>query len=579
LATVYGKVADVGGAVSSATGTSLPFTSLVNVPGGDDVFVLMESNATFGTPSCTDSKNNTYVQVGTTVGTSPFLAVFRARVTNPIDTNTTITPAQSSSSGGRVSSAIQATGLAPPGASGSTDQTHPDNFIAGTTQTETAPAANAAPGMPGPGEFELCAWGMGGATTGNAASGWNAGTKFESTGTVRGGLFFDRTVFAGETASCVQTWTTSVVSSAIIATFPLAGLVIPTRPRAIRMQLAGRRGTPIRPFRFGFVPATGGPVTNLLTLTCSTNISSTLQNQAQKPLSAAVNETAVVTRIAGKTLAAALSDSATLSRSTAKTLTPSQTLSAVLAKLTGKTLTGALNDSAVLTLTRVRLILFTCATTVSAALTRQVARIIPAALSDSAATTRSTSKTLAAAVTDSATLKRTTQKTLAAAATDTAIVTRQAQKPLAASTTDSATLSRRASKTLTAAATSSAVAQRSTSKTLAASSTVSATLVKRPGRVLAGAVAVSGALVKRVGKTVAPVNVVSAAVALVKHAVAHALGRSFGVSGYQQTLGDAPREAGMGTAPRQATFGVGAHEAGFSAGASQKSFDEPEPLP
>lgn len=217
-----GFVQNLGTAGSSATGTTLAITigAGVTVKVGDYVIVAWTGGAASpGTVSCADSGTNTYSIVTNETATLPFSWMFIARVTTALQNPNTITVSNTTSVGGRAMSVSQYTGLI---SASPTDRTKATNFATGTSQTVTNAAANVQDN-----DLVVAGWLMGNVTTANAASGYTLRGKGASTGTPREAMLFDKVVNAVETSSCNQTWTTSVTSTGLLATFKLQQL----RPR------------------------------------------------------------------------------------------------------------------------------------------------------------------------------------------------------------------------------------------------------------------------------------------------------------------------------------------------------------
>lgn len=220
-----GWVQDLGHSGSSATGTTQAITLGTGVPVGDYVVVVFVCNAAPGASSCADTAGNTYTTAVSETATLPFTFEFVARVTTALVSTNTITVTITNTGGGRAMTVAQYTGVV---ALSATDQSGALNNVTNTTATATASGANTQ-------AYELVVggFGMGGATTVNAATGYSLRTKGVSTGTIREAVLFDKIVAAIETSSCVQTWATTVVSTGLIATFKLLNPVTPRlgRPR------------------------------------------------------------------------------------------------------------------------------------------------------------------------------------------------------------------------------------------------------------------------------------------------------------------------------------------------------------
>lgn len=225
-----GWVQSLGTTGSSSSATTLVLTvgTITTVPIGDYVFVAVTANGSASTWSMTDSRANTYTLEKQESTTAPFTGIFKTQVASgkQLQTADTITWT-TTSQGGRALSAQQYTGLT----TGTLDKSNTGTSVANTTATVTASAANANANT-----IEIAAFGMGGATTTNAASGWNTRAKGVSSGTIREMQPFDRLVSALETASCVQTWATSVTTGSVIVTYQVNAPVTATRQRGVHVH-------------------------------------------------------------------------------------------------------------------------------------------------------------------------------------------------------------------------------------------------------------------------------------------------------------------------------------------------------
>lgn len=214
-----GFVQGLGAVGSSSSTTTLVLTITASVPVGDYVILVFTANGSSATWSCADSGSNTYAMDIQESATTPFTAIFSAKVTTALTSGVSTITVTTTSQGGRALTAAQYTGLI---AASPKDQTNQNNNATNTTATITASSANGQAY-----ELVIGGFGMGGATTANAASGYTLRAKGASTGTVREAVRFDKIVGAVETSSCVQTWTTSVVSSGVIATYKLLNPPMP----------------------------------------------------------------------------------------------------------------------------------------------------------------------------------------------------------------------------------------------------------------------------------------------------------------------------------------------------------------
>lgn len=209
-----GFVQELGVAGSSATGTSLVVTnSGAATTIGDDVIVIFTTSAAPGTVSASDSAGNTGVVDEPETVTTPFTYLIRIHQAASLANGGTLTISNTSTSGGRAATASEYSTL-----TGSPlDQVGANNTASGTTHTTTAGGANGQAS-----ELVICGYGLAGAVTALASTGYTVRTPGVSTGTIRTAVLADKVVSGIETSSGTLTWTTAVASSGVIATYKLS---------------------------------------------------------------------------------------------------------------------------------------------------------------------------------------------------------------------------------------------------------------------------------------------------------------------------------------------------------------------